>query len=95
MQLFIALLFEEFQLWIIFQQNGAPSQWVSLVDDFLEITFPDRLIERDRSASWPLCSSDITPLDFFLWGYVKDRVFVTPFSDIEELMTEILAATAL
>ena len=30
-----------------------------------------------------------TPLDFFLWGYVKDRVFATPVSDIGELRNRI------
>jgi len=27
---------------------------------------------------WPAQSPDLTPYDFFLWGYVKDKVFVPP-----------------
>ena len=32
---------------------------------------------------------DITPLDFFLWQYVKDKVFSTPVPDITNLKTRI------
>lgn len=34
-------------------------------------------------------SLDLTPLDFFLWDYVKDRVFATPVNNILELRTQI------
>jgi hypothetical protein len=27
---------------------------------------------------WPPRSPDLTPCDFFLWGFIKDRVFVPP-----------------
>ena len=41
---------------------------------FLDATFPNRWIGRDGPTPWPPRSPDITPLDFFLWGYVKDKV---------------------
>ena len=28
--------------------------------------------------AWPPRSSDATPCDFFLWGYVKDQVYDPP-----------------
>jgi hypothetical protein len=31
---------------------------------------------------WPPRSSDATPCDFFLWGYVKDQVYVPPLPAI-------------
>jgi hypothetical protein len=34
-------------------------------------------------------SPDITPLDFFLWGYVKSIVFRTPVNGLDELKTRI------
>jgi len=34
------------------------------------------------------------PLDFFLWGYVKDKVFSTPVPDITNLKARITAAFA-
>ncbi|GBL83059.1 hypothetical protein AVEN_165291-1 [Araneus ventricosus] len=40
----------------------------------------------DVFCSWPPRSPDLTPCDFFLWGYVKDRVYVPRMSKtIEEL----------
>ena len=39
-------------------------------------------------------SPDVTPLDFFLWGYVKTKVFTEEIADIEELKTRITHAVA-
>ena len=72
LELYVAPQLEKFQLWIIFQQGGAPSRWGSDVRLFLDATFPNRWIGRDGPTPWPPRSPDITPLDFFLWGYVKD-----------------------
>jgi len=35
-----------------------------------------------------------SPIDFFLWGYVKDSVFSTPFLDITNLKPRITEAFA-
>jgi hypothetical protein len=40
----------------------------------------------------PHTSPDITPLDFFLWGYVKDIVYKTPVTSLDELKLRIVAA---
>jgi hypothetical protein len=33
------------------------------------------------------------PCDFFLWGYVKERVYISPFpTDLDELRNRITAA---
>ena len=34
---------------------------------------------------WPARSPNITPPDFFLWGYVKDKVYSEEIRDIEHL----------
>jgi len=47
--------------------------------------FKNRWIGRDGPTPWPPRSPDITPLDFFLWGYVKDKGFSTPVPDITNL----------
>jgi len=47
LELHIALQLEEFQQWIIFQQDGAPQHWGSHVRRFLDTTFPNRWIGRD------------------------------------------------
>jgi hypothetical protein len=42
---------------------------------------------------WPPCFPNLTPCDFFLWGYVKEQVFVPPLPlDIDELKLKITAA---
>ncbi|GFV81834.1 uncharacterized protein TNCV_1057231 [Trichonephila clavipes] len=38
-------------------------------------TFGDRLISRFGPVNWPPRSCDLTPLDYFLWGYVKSLVY--------------------
>ena len=76
---------EQYQLQVIFQQVGAPPYWGLEVRQFLNETFPDRWIERDGPIPWPTRSLDITPLDFFLWGYVKDIIYQTKVRDINDL----------
>ena len=61
---------------------------------FLDAAFPNRWIGRDGPTPWPPQSPDITPLDFFLWGYVKDKVFLTPVPDITNLKARITDAFA-
>ena len=47
-----------------------------------------RVIRNDCRSfnNLPLRSPDATPCDFFLWGYVKDQVYVPPLpASITEL----------
>jgi hypothetical protein len=57
-------------------------------DDFLRQNQSPRLNEI-TAMPWPLRSSDITPLDFFLWGYVKSNVFRTSVNGLDDLKTRI------
>jgi hypothetical protein len=42
---------------------------------------------------WLPSSPDLTPCDFFLWGYVKDKVYVPPLPrELPELQQRIVAA---
>ncbi|GFV61408.1 uncharacterized protein TNCV_446241 [Trichonephila clavipes] len=43
--------------------------------DLLKDTFGDRLISRFGPVNRPRRSCDLTPLDYFLWGYVKSLVY--------------------
>ena len=60
----------------------------------MDATFPNRWIGRDGPTPWPPRSPDITPLDFFLLGYVKEEVFLTPVPDIINLKARITDALA-
>jgi len=61
---------------------------------FWDATFPNRWIGRDDPPPWPPRSPDITCLNFFLWGYVKDKVFSTPVPDITNMKARITDAFA-
>ncbi|GFU84287.1 putative DD41D transposase [Trichonephila clavipes] len=54
-----------------FQQDGATCHTARAPIDLLKDTLGDRLISRFGPVNWPPRSCDLTPLDFFLWGYVK------------------------
>ena len=93
LELHVAPQLEEFQLWIVFQQDGATPHWGSDVGRFLDAAFPNRWIGRDGPTPRPPRTPDITPY-FFLWGYVKDKVFSTPVPDITNLKARITDAFA-
>ncbi|GFX80209.1 histone-lysine N-methyltransferase SETMAR [Trichonephila clavipes] len=61
------------ELW--FQQDGATCHIARATIDLLKDTFGDRLISRFEPVNWPPRSCDLTPLDYFLWGYVKLLVY--------------------
>ena len=52
--------------------------------------------EDEALMRWPPRSRDLAPCDFFLWGFVKDTVFVPPLpADLQDLRNPITAAVAL
>ncbi|GFX84556.1 transposable element Tc3 transposase [Trichonephila clavipes] len=61
------------ELW--FQQDGATCHTARATINLLKDTFGDRLISRFGPVNWPTRSCDLTPLDYFLWGYVKTLVY--------------------
>lgn len=50
---------------IWFQQDGCPCHNTLQVRDFINNTFPDRVIGLHGNIKWPARSPDLTPLDFF------------------------------
>ncbi|GBM72091.1 hypothetical protein AVEN_212861-1, partial [Araneus ventricosus] len=53
--------------------------------EFLDTTFPQRWIGRGAVKAWPPRSPDITPLYFYLWGYVKQHAYSERINDINHL----------
>jgi hypothetical protein len=80
---------------IVFQQDGAPPHWNLNVRAFLDTTFPGRWIGRGGPIAWPPRSPDVTPLDFFMWGYVKNIVYETKVQDVETMRARITSAVAM
>jgi hypothetical protein len=78
---------------IHFQQDGAPLNYLEEVRKYLNTHFPGWWTGRAAQIASPPCSLDLTLLDFFLWGFVKDRVFVPPLpANVAELRTQITVA---
>ena len=75
-----------------YQQDGAGPHFANIVKDFLNNTYAGRWIGRAGSINWPPRSPDLTPLDFFLWGYVKQKVYSTEIDTVETLRQRIIAA---
>ncbi|GFX46428.1 uncharacterized protein TNCV_238901 [Trichonephila clavipes] len=48
-------------------------------------TFGDRLISRFGPVNWSPRSCDLTPLDYFLWGYVKSLVYADKPQTLDHL----------
>ncbi|CAK1586379.1 unnamed protein product [Parnassius mnemosyne] len=72
-----------------FQQDGATAHTARVTMDTLKALFPGKIISRFGDILWPPRSPDLTPADFFLWGYLKARVFDTPLTNLEQLKTKI------
>lgn len=74
----------------LFQQDGATSHTANISMDLLRLAFPGRLISRNGDIPWPARSPDLTAPDFFLWGYLKSKVFeVNPPRNKEDLKARI------
>ncbi|GFU86782.1 DUF4817 domain-containing protein [Trichonephila clavipes] len=71
------------KLW--FQQDGATCHTARATIDLLKDTFGDRLISRFGPVNWPPISWDLTPLDYFLWGYVKSLVYADKPQTLDHL----------
>ncbi|GFU57024.1 putative DD41D transposase [Trichonephila clavipes] len=73
------------ELW--FQQDGATCHTARASIDLLKDTFGDRLISRFGPVNWPPRSCDLTPLDHFLWSYVKSLVYADKPQTLDHLKT--------
>ncbi|KAJ4441206.1 hypothetical protein ANN_11057 [Periplaneta americana] len=54
----------------ISQEDGSPCHYHNTVREYLKVFHTGR--KDDALMKWPPRSSDLTPCDFFLWGFVKD-----------------------
>ena len=70
-------------------QDGAPAHRLVAVQERLRQLFGNRVIALGHNVEWPPRSPDLTPCDFFLWGYLKGKVFTTPPNDLNDLRNRI------
>ncbi|GFV12267.1 otoferlin [Trichonephila clavipes] len=80
------------ELW--FQQDGATCHTARATINLLKDTFGDRLISRFGPVNWPPRSCDLTPLEYFLWGYVKSLVYADKPQTLDHLEDNIRCVIA-
>ena len=66
---------------VCFQQDGATAHMAVINIAALHRLFPQRVISRFRFVSWPH-SPQLTATDFFLWGYLKSKVYSNHLTDL-------------
>lgn len=75
------------------QQDGAPAHYAVIVREFLDEFFPG-WIGRRGQVEWPPRSPDVTPLDFAVWGILKEKVFHLQLPDMETMKNVITEEVA-
>lgn len=73
----------------MFQQDGAPPHYPRGVTGWLNANLP-RWIGNREPIHWPARSSDLTPLDFFVWPFVKNLVYQQQSATRQELQGRII-----
>ncbi|GFU79293.1 uncharacterized protein TNCV_2138161 [Trichonephila clavipes] len=81
------------ELW--FQQDGATCHTARATINLLKDTFGDHLISRFGPVNGPPRCSDLTPLDYFLWGYVKSLVYADKPQTLDHLEDNIRCVIAI
>ncbi|RLU24746.1 hypothetical protein DMN91_002836 [Ooceraea biroi] len=74
---------------MMFQQDGHPAHSSRLARNILNKKFPEKWIGLHGPREWPPRSSDLTPLDFFAWGFLKNKVYETLPENAEVLKNRI------
>lgn len=78
---------------LYFQLDGCSIHNAGIVKSWLNQNYPNRWIGRGSTLiGWPPRSPDLTSLDFFLWGYVTQKVYKSRPRNRVELCTRIQQA---
>lgn len=65
---------------IVYMHDGAPAHDAIIVRDYLNRTFHEWMCTNGPKR-WPARTPDLNPLDCFLWGYIKNIVYVQSVED--------------
>ncbi|KAJ9582285.1 hypothetical protein L9F63_003414 [Diploptera punctata] len=69
----------------LFQQDGAPPHYAIAVREILDDHLQNRWVGRRGPIEWPARSPDLTACDYWLWGYLKEKVYVWKPQDVDML----------
>src|SRR6476661_390930 len=73
-----------------FQQDGATCHTANETMVLLRDIFNGLVISRGGDVNWPPRSCYLTPLCFFLWGFLKKKMYVNKPVTILELTDNIM-----
>ena len=68
---------------------GAPAHFTLPESQWIDQHLPGRWIGMGSPVAWPARSPDLTPLDFFHWGCMRENVYETEIESREELLSKI------
>ena len=74
---------------MFFEKDGTTCHTAAETMKLLRTKFHGRVISRRGDVNWPPRSCDLAPLDFFLWGFLKGKVYANDPQTILELKEEI------
>ncbi|GBL75352.1 hypothetical protein AVEN_194555-1 [Araneus ventricosus] len=77
-----------------FQHESAPANKTSSVKQYLVEEFGEQIIGYSGFQEWLPRSPDLTPMNFFLWGYLKQQVYATPPPTLQDHQRRITEACA-
>lgn len=70
---------------LYFQQDGATCHTSNESIAEVKRLFPGKVISKRGNVDWPPCSPDLSACDFFLWGYLKNKVYIHKPRTLDEL----------
>jgi hypothetical protein len=77
-----------------FRHDGAPPHSSREVRNFLNYRFPGRRIGLCSPHTWPARSPDLSPLDYCVWGWMKELVYSVKVVTRDESVSRITPQTA-
>ena len=72
-----------------FLQDGATAHTARASMTVVRQMFPQHVVSRFGDVPWPPRSPDLSACDFFLWGYLKSKVYVRKPRTVDDLKVPI------
>ena len=92
MAIVIGLCWTNFCLQKLKRRTALRATQPKLDSMFCALFFEDRIISRRADVVWPPRSCDLSPLDYYLWGAVKDKYYADKPQTIDALKDNISQA---
>jgi hypothetical protein len=73
-----------------FQHDGAPPHFLLAVRQHLNNVYGNRWIGRAGPISWPSRSPDFNPVDYHIWGRLKQLVYAVNINNRQQLIDRII-----